>query len=191
MRILQKISLATILGFMPMWAMAHPGHEFPELGFLSGFVHPFTGLDHMSMAVGLGVLLYNAKQRWQQKGLFGLAFALMLGFAIGAQNWLSAGVAEYGIVASLLFLAYALWRKQVILLPMATVSLAVFHGMAHGTELSGHGHWAALMLGMVSAMTVLYAVGLGLGAMLQRFLPQQGRKIVAAIVAFVGLLGLA
>ena len=191
---MQKLNhkiFAAIFASMPMLALAHPGHEFPELGFLSGFVHPFTGLDHMSMAVGLGVLFYKAKQRWQLKGLLGLAFALMFGFAIGAQNWLTASVAEYGIVASLLFLAYALWRKQATLLPLATVSFAIFHGMAHGTELSGHGHWTALMLGMASAMSLLYVVGLGLGAVLQRFLPQQGRKMVAAVVAFIGLLGLA
>ncbi|MEB3767774.1 HupE/UreJ family protein [Acinetobacter sp. MD2] len=190
MQKINKVFIALLAG-LPAVAMAHPGHEFPELGFLSGFFHPFTGLDHMSMAVGLGVLLYNAKQRWQLTGLLGLAFSLMLGFIVGTQNWLASSAAEYGIVASLLFLAYTLWRKQESLLPMATVSLAVFHGMAHGTELSGHGHWAALMLGMVSAMAILYAAGLGLGALLQRFLPQQGRKIVAALVALVGFIGLA
>ncbi|MEB3754119.1 HupE/UreJ family protein [Acinetobacter sp. MD2(2019)] len=183
--------LVALLASIPMLAMAHPGHEFPELGFLSGFFHPFTGLDHMSMAVGLGVLLYKANQRWQFNGLLGLGFALMFGFAVGTQHWLSANVAEYGIVASLLFLAYGLWRKQERSLPMATVSLAVFHGMAHGTELGGHGHWAALMLGMVSAMAILYVLGLGLAAVLQRVLPQQGRKIVATMVAVVGFLGLA
>ncbi|PVZ90251.1 urease accessory protein [Serratia sp. S1B] len=191
MKILKTLSSALILSALPVFAMAHPGHEFPQLGFFSGFVHPFTGLDHMSMAAGLGVLLWKTKRQGQMSGVLGLMMALLIGFVVGAQNLLSASVAEYGIVASLMVLAMALWRKHNVLMPVATAGLAIFHGMAHGVELSSQGHWAGLMLGMVTAMALLYAVGLAVGALLERYIPEQGRKMVAGVVALVGLFGLA
>ncbi|KJV40451.1 HupE/UreJ family protein [Acinetobacter brisouii] len=191
MKILKTLSSALILSVLPVLAMAHPGHEFPQLGFLSGFVHPFTGLDHMSMAAGLGVLLWKTKRQWQMSGVIALMAALLIGFVVGAQNLLSASVAEYGIVASLMLLAVALWRKHNVMMPVATAALAIFQGMAHGVELSSHGHWAGLMLGMVTAMALLYGIGLSVGALLERYIPQQGRKIVAGVVALVGLFGLA
>ncbi|WP_111892818.1 HupE/UreJ family protein [Acinetobacter sp. MB5] len=191
MKILKTLSSALILSALPVLTMAHPGHEFPQLGFLSGFVHPFTGLDHMSMAAGLGVLLWKTKRQWQMSGVVALVAALLIGFVVGAQNLFSASVAEYGIVASLMMLAVALWRKHNVMMPVATAALAIFHGMAHGVELSSHGHWAGLMLGMVTAMALLYGIGLGVGALLERYIPEQGRKIVAGVVALVGLLGLA
>ncbi|MHA3054067.1 HupE/UreJ family protein [Acinetobacter sp. ANC 4633] len=52
MKTVKTLSSAFILSVFPVLAMAHSGHEFPQLGFLSGFVHPFTGLDHMFMATG-------------------------------------------------------------------------------------------------------------------------------------------
>lgn len=191
MKILKILSSALILSALPVLAMAHPGHEFPQLGFLSGFVHPFTGLDHMSMAAGLGVLLWKTKRQWQMSGVVALVAALLIGFVVGAQNLLSASVAEYGIVASLMLLAVALWRKHNVMMPVATAALAIFHGMAHGVELSSRGHWAGLMLGMVTAMALLYVIGLSVGALLERYVPEQGRKIVAGVVALVGLFGLA
>ena len=191
MNILKTLSSALILSALPVLAMAHPGHEFPQLGFLSGFVHPFTGLDHMAMAAGLGVLLWKTQRQWQMSGVVALIAALLVGFVVGAQNLFSASVAEYGIVASLMVLAVALWRKHNVLMPVATAGLAIFHGMAHGVELSAQGHWAGLMLGMVTAMALLYVIGLGVGALIARYIPEQGRKMVAGVVALVGLLGLA
>ncbi|MHA3049499.1 hypothetical protein [Acinetobacter sp. ANC 4641] len=40
-------------------------------------------------------------------------------------------------------------------------------------------------------MALLYAIGLGVGALLERYIPEQGRKIVAGVVVLVGLFGLA
>ena len=41
----------------PLLAMAHPGHHHHEASFWTGFVHPFTGLDHLIMAISFGVLM--------------------------------------------------------------------------------------------------------------------------------------
>ena len=184
-----KRTLVTFAAAFPMWAMAHPGHE-QQNSFLTGFIHPFTGIDHLTMAIAFGVLLWSAANRWKVGGLLGLVVAMIAGFSLGQLHIVSANIAEYGIVFSLSVLAIALWTKANRLFAVATMVLARFHGMAHGAELSHSGHVIGLVFGMVVAMSCIYAGGLGLGALLQKYVPH-GKKIVGGIAAVVALIGLA
>ena len=184
-----KRTFATLAATFPMWAMAHPGHEHQN-SFMTGFIHPFTGLDHLMMAIAFGVLLWSATTRWKLAGLVGLVIAMVSGFALGQLNIFSAGIAEYGIVFSLSILAIALWTKANRLFAVATIILASFHGMAHGSELSQSGHVMGLVLGMVVAMSCIYAAGLALGALVQKYVPH-GKKIIGGIAALVAMIGLA
>ena len=181
-----KRTLATFAAAFPIWAMAHPGHE-QQNSFLTGFIHPFTGIDHLTMAIAFGVLLWSAANRWKVGGLLGLVIAMIAGFSLGQLHMVSANIAEYGIVFSLSVLAIALWTKANRLFAVATMVLASFHGMAHGAELSHSGHVIGLVFGMVVAMSCIYAGGLGLG---QKYVPH-GKKIVGGIAAVVALIGLA
>ncbi|TCB77227.1 HupE/UreJ family protein [Acinetobacter sp. ANC 4173] len=184
-----KRTFATLVTAFPMWAMAHPGHEHQN-SFMTGFIHPFTGLDHLMMAIAFGVLLWSATTRWKLAGLVGLMIAMVSGFALGQLNIFSSSIAEYGIVFSLSILAIALWTKASRLFVLATIIIASFHGMAHGIELSQSGHVMGLVLGMVVAMSCIYAVGLALGALVQKYVPN-GKKIIGGIAALVALIGLA
>ena len=80
-------------------------------------------------------------------------------------------MAEYGIVASLVITAIALWTKSNKVLPIAAALLASFHGMAHGVELAHAGHIVALVTGMVAGMALIYSGGLVLGVVLTRYVP--------------------
>ncbi len=184
-----KRTLATFAAAFPMWAMAHPGHE-QQNSFLTGFIHPFTGIDHLTMAIAFGVLLWSTANRWKVGGLLGLVVAMIAGFSLGQLHMVSTNIAEYGIVFSLSVLAIALWTKANRLFAVATMVLASFHGMAHGAELSHSGHVMGLVFGMVVAMSCIYAAGLGLGALVQKYVPH-GKKIVGGIAAVVALIGLA
>ncbi len=178
------------LSSMPMLVMAHPGHEHSHSGFLSGFLHPFSGLDHLMMALAFGVLIWTGYQRWKVLGCIGLIIAMIAGFMLGTQHILSASMVEYGIVFSLVLLAVALWSRTLQFVSIVAVLLASFHGMAHGTELGHHGHAFSLMFGMVSAMSLIYIVGLALGALIERYIPY-GKKIIALCAATVALIGIA
>lgn len=184
-----KRFFAVVVGSLPMIAMAHPGHAH-ESSFWNGFSHPFTGLDHLTMAIAFGVLLWTATQRWKVVGFFGLAVAMIAGFVLGQQQVLPNVFAEYGIVLSLAVLATALLMKSNGIFAVATMLLASFHGVAHGNELGQSGHMLPLMLGMVSAMSIIYLTGLGLGALTEKYLPH-GRKIIAALAAILAVIGLA
>ncbi len=188
MRLL-NLAFAAAAASFPVLAFAHAGHDHHS-GFWSGFVHPFTGLDHLMMAIAFGVLMWTANQRWKIAGLVGLAAALAAGFALGTQAILPTAAAEYGIIASLAILAVALWSKSNRVLPVAAVLLASFHGIAHGTELGQSGSAGLLILGMVSAMALIYAAGLGTGAFVQKYVPY-GKKIIGVLAAVVAVIGLA
>jgi len=171
--IIQRASLI-MLGLIPEVSQAHPGHDHHS-GFSAGFLHPFTGMDHMIMALALGVLLWSAARQWKILGMASMATALVFGFVLGQQQLFSSSLAEYGIIASLLMVATAL--------------LVTFHGIAHGNELGHSGHIAGLVSGMIIAMSLIYIAGLGLGALIIRYIPY-GKKIVGACAAIVALIGL-
>lgn len=188
MDFMKKWSVA-LLSFLPAFAMAHPGHDHAHSGFMAGFIHPFTGLDHLVMALGFGVLLWSAAKQWKIAGVIALSITLIIGFLIGAQGLVPVNMTEYGIVASLVVTAIALWTKSNKVLPIAAALLASFHGMAHGVELAHAGHIVALVTGMVAGMALIYLGGLVLGAVLTRYVPY-GKKIVGACAAVVAVIGL-
>ncbi len=68
-----KRTLATFAAAFPMWAMAHPGHE-QQNSFLTGFIHPFTGIDHLTMAIAFGVLLWSAANRLESRWIVGFSY---------------------------------------------------------------------------------------------------------------------
>lgn len=188
MDFMKKWSVA-LLSFLPALAMAHLGHDHAHSGFMAGFIHPFTGLDHLVMALGFGVLLWSAAKQWKIAGVIALSITLIVGFLVGAQGLVPVNIAEYGIVASLVITAIALWTKSNKVLPVAAALLASFHGMAHGVELAHAGHIVALVTGMVAGMALIYLGGLVLGAVLTRYVPY-GKKIVGACAAVVAVIGL-
>lgn len=188
-KMIQRLCIAmTILS--PAFIYAHPGHHVHNAGFWTGFVHPFTGLDHLMMAMAFGVLMWTATRQWKVTGAISLVVALVVGFVLGAKTTLFTGIAEYGIVASLFVVAIALWMKSKIIFPIAVAFLATFHGIAHGTELASNGHIALQILGMVSAMSLIYLAGLLLGKVITNYVPY-GKKIVGTLAAVVAVIGLA
>jgi len=69
--IIQRASLI-MLGLIPAVSQAHPGHDH-QSGFSAGFLHSFTGMDHMIMALALGVLLWSAARQWKILGMASMA----------------------------------------------------------------------------------------------------------------------
>lgn len=185
-----RFLLLALLGVSSM-AVAHPGHDqIFHSSLLAGMAHPLTGLDHLIMAVGLGLLMARSFKQGRVAGLGIFLIALLAGFALGVQHLLSNNVAEYGIVASLMVLAVALWQRvNSMFLPMLAL-LGVFHGMAHGNELAQGVEPALFMAGMMITLTSLYMVGLMLAGLFKQHV-KLGDRAVAILASIVALLGLA
>ena len=179
----------------PVLALAHvggePGHAHSATQALAaGFTHPFTGLDHLAAMVALGLWsALSMKRVWVAP----LAFAATLTIgALLAMAGLTLPAVEPMIAASVLVLGL-LVATQARLPAMAGAALAaafaLFHGVAHGSELAGpQAAWA--LAGMVSATALLHGAGMLAGlAMRQERQPLQrwASRLAGGVVTALGL----
>ena len=171
-------------------ALAHTGHDGAAhhgIGdaIAAGFTHPFTGLDHLAAMLALGVWsALTARRVWLAPLAF--ASALLVGALLGFVG-IRLPAVEPMIAASLLALGLLVASRAALpaVLGVAiAASFALFHGVAHGQELSGpFGAWA--LAGMVSATALLHAGGIALGLAMKRS-PAWLPRIAGAGVALFG-----
>jgi len=183
---------AAALGALPLLASAHVGADgaaHHDIGFAQGFLHPFTGMDHLAamVAVGLWSALIARSARDVLWAPVGFAAMLLAGALVGLTG-VQVPAVEPMIAASLLVIGLLVVTRLRLPGPVAAAvvgAFAVFHGVAHGYELSGD-HGAGLAIaGMVLATALLHAGGIALGWALRRravWLP----RVAGAAVALFG-----
>lgn len=157
----KALALALLLVAVP--AFAHPGHDSNPLH--DGLLHPLTGLDHLLMLLGTGVLAALTRRNlvlplMTLGAMFGGAFmGHLFGDVLGMEGM---------IVASLVVAAVALLLPQrQVLLALAMPLFALFHGWAHGVEASPGAFWL-FSAGFVTVSGLLLAAGFGAGCLLRR-----------------------
>ena len=181
-------TLALTVLLLPMAASAHTGADGGmHHGFVTGFMHPLTGADHLAAMVAVGLWSALAARRGLDLLWAPLAFAGML--LVGALTGL-AGVqlpaVEPMIAASLLVLGLLVATR--IHLPAAGAAavvgvFAIFHGVAHGHELAGEQGAALTLAGMVGATVLLHLSGIAIGWALRHANAWLPRVAGAAVVA--------
>jgi len=150
-----------------LWAQSALAHilQGEAYGFVTGFLHPISGADHVlaMVAVGLWGAQLGAPAIWLLPVAFPLVMAMggMLGF-LGVPF---PGV-EYGIAASAIVLGAAVAfevRPSPVIAALVVGCFAIFHGHAHGTELPAGQSALLYSMGFVIATGCLHAVGIGIG----------------------------
>ena len=135
-------------------------------GFLSGLSHPIGGWDHIlaMIAVGLWGAVLGPPALWILPIAFPIAMAVggMLGLLDMPLPWVEIGIAVSSIVLGLLILT-GMRFNLVIAIPLVMI-FALFHGHAHGTELSPGANAALYSLGFVISTGLLHTLGIGMGA---------------------------
>lgn len=156
------LAAALLLAALPAWAHEGGGQA---AGFLSGILHPVSGLDHVlaMVAVGLWGAQLGAPAIW----LLPVAFPLVMAFGgfLGLMGVPLPGV-EIGIALSavLLGVMVATQSKPPLGAAVALVGFfAVFHGHAHGTELPEGASGLLYSVGFVIATGLLHATGIAVG----------------------------
>jgi urease accessory protein len=170
MRISSKNALLLIAACaVSTGASAHIGMEnHAHAGFMSGFVHPLSGLDHLAAMLAVGVWSALTARRAGADLLWGpLAFSgmLLVGALLGLLG-VAIPAVEPMIAASLLVTGLLVSSRLRVpgLLAAALVGVfAVFHGVAHGYELSGQASAVSTLAGMLCATVLLHATGLAIG----------------------------
>lgn len=182
---------------LPLAASAHVGVDgaaHHAAGFSQGFLHPFTGMDHLAAMVGVG--LWSALIARSARDLvwapLGFAAMLLAGALLGLAG-VQVPAVEPMIAASLLVIGLLVVTRLRLPGPIAAAvvgAFAIFHGVAHGHELSGDSGAAAAVMGMVLATVLLHAAGIALGWPLRRGNRWLPRVAGAAVAIFgVALLG--
>jgi urease accessory protein len=173
----------------PAVAFAHTrgGEVF---GFVSGFEHPISGLDHVvaMIAVGLWGAQLGAPAMW----LLPVTFPMVMAFGgmLGLMGVALPGI-EVGIAVSAIALGFAVFREARPSLWIAALVVgvfAIFHGNAHGTELPPGANGILYSIGFVIATGLLHATGIGMG-LAHRW--PAGRTALRAAGAAVALAGVA
>jgi urease accessory protein len=165
---LEFFRLTTVVAVMPLLltssAFAHP-QKGEAVGFLTGFRHPISGLDHVLAMVAVG--LWGAQLGSPAIWLLPVAFPMVmaLGGMLGLIGVPLPGT-EYGIALSAILLGAAVLfelRPPLAIAAILVVFFAIFHGHAHGTELPPGQSALLYSMGFVIATGCLHAVGIGIG----------------------------
>ncbi len=172
------------LFLVPTLAHAHPLPGDPQ-GLHEGFIHPFTGLDHLLAMVAVG--LWAAQQSNRARWLIPMSFVsvMALGGWLGMKGIAFSGV-ETGIALSLLVLGgfIAMKARFTTAGSIAVVGFfALFHGYAHGHEMPASVGAAAFSSGFIAATILLHLVGMALGSWLQLNSRQPLLRLSGAVIA--------
>ena len=175
-------------------ASAHTGAESHiHNSFLSGFAHPFFGLDHLAAMVAVGLwsaLAAPSAGRELLWGPVGFAAMLLVGAVLGLQG-VALPAVEPMIAVSLLvtgLLVVSRLRVPGVVAALVVGVFAVFHGVAHGYELAGDDSAWQTLAGMLASTVLLHGVGLAAGWALRNRQVWLARAAGAGVAVFGGAL---
>jgi urease accessory protein len=183
-----SLPLVLTLGLLlPGLALAHTGTG-TAAGFVTGFLHPVFGPDHVvaMVAVGLWGAQLGAPAIWVLPIGFPLVMAVggMLGVLGVPLPGVEVGIALSGIVLGLM-VAFAV--RPPLWVALAIVgAFAVFHGHAHGTELPSATDPLAYGIGFVVATGLLHLAGILLGLAIAKPLGERAVRAAGVVIALVG-----
>lgn len=185
-------SIAAVCAFMaltPSLALAHAGGE--SHGFMQGFVHPVSGLDHLLAMLMVGVLAVQLGRAalWLLPLMFIVAMAA--GGTLGASG-AELPFAEIAIGLSVIVLGAVVAFGAPLSVAAAVVLVglfAVFHGFAHGAEMPADAGGLGFGVGFMTATALLHVAGIGLGLGLSAAGARRGPAVIRTSGMLAALAG--
>ncbi|MBK8452891.1 MAG: HupE/UreJ family protein [Thiofilum sp.] len=183
----QRFSLVLLTLMLPSLALAHSGAGDGS-GFVSGFLHPLGGLDHVAAMVAVGILgaFMGKPAIWVLPITFPIVMAF--GGVLGVLGVPVPGI-EIGIAVSSIVLGIMIIMGTKPPLPIAitiVAAFAIFHGYAHGAELPQAANPLAYSAGFVISTGLLHLAGIAFGELIRM---PHGVKIVRAAGGIIALAG--
>lgn len=184
------------LRFLPLFvvvccAKVAEAHVQPggAAGFVTGFSHPISGLDHVVAMIAIG--LWGAQLGTPAIWFLPVAFPIVM--AVGGMLALI-GVplpgTEIGIAVSAILLGSAVIVEARPPLPVAVsiaAFFAVFHGHAHGAELPPGADGLVYSLGFVIATGGLHAIGIAIGLVNRWMWGRTALRLAGGMIGAAGL----
>ena len=165
-------------------------HDHSTNGLVSGFTHPFMGLDHIIVMLAIGLWAASLNN---QKAVV-IVPAAFVGTMILACLLTVMGVSvpyiEQGIIASVFLLGVLLaisTRFSIGLCSVLVASFAFFHGAAHGIEMPAEVNSYLYILGFSGASIVLHAIGIFFNKLLPAKSSVLVNRISGVIITVIGV----
>jgi urease accessory protein len=182
------LPIVAFLAVLASPAFAHIGHGSTS-SFAAGLSHPFGGLDHLAVMimVGLWAGLRGGRSLWA----WPLAFVgvMMIGDAMGMTH-VPLPFVELGIAASVIALGLliSLAVDVAVIGGVAMIAaFALFHGYAHGNEVTETTSGFEYMAGFALATAALHFVGIGFALTMVRFDLRPIIRIAGALCVPLGV----
>jgi urease accessory protein len=159
--------------------------------FVSGFVHPLHGADHLVAMLAVGVWGAIAGGRAIRVWPIAFVATMLIGFASAASG-VAVHFVEPAIGSSVVVLGLfvALGVNAPVWCGAATIGLfAFFHGHVHGTETAASS-LTAYALGLAIATGVLHAAGIGVCRVGGNSIGRVALRTMGAIAACGGILAM-
>ena len=170
-------------------AFAHVSEEGLKGGFISGYIHPLLGWDHVAAMVAVGIwgAFLGRRAIWILPIVF--PFIMVIGGILGMVGvpvpFIVPGIALSSIIIGLA-IAFK-WRAPLWIASIIVGSFAIYHGYAHGQNLPAASNPIAFALGFVLGSGTLHLIGI-LFSLLDRY--KWGIKALqlgGVIIALVGV----
>lgn len=168
-------------------AIAHVGHG-STASLAAGLGHPLAGIDHVMamLMVGLWAALKSGRALWAWPAVF--VGVMLFGGVLGMQGF-SLPFVEPTILASVV--ALGLLVAVAVDLPVAAGAaiisvFALFHGYAHGSEVTEVVSGAEYMAGLALATAGLHLLGIGFAKSMTYFALRPAIRIAGALCVLVG-----
>lgn len=188
-----KLSFAVVTAMlMPTMAFAHTGVGYAT-GFLHGFEHPISGLDHVLAMVMVGVFAWQLGGRalWRVPATFVAVMAVGGSFGVAG---IAVPFVEVGIALSVVVLgaAVALNVRASVAAAMGVIGLfAICHGHAHGAEMPEAAGGIAYAVGFMTATTLLHLAGISAGVLIGKASGDHGAIVARATGGLATVAGVA
>lgn len=173
------------------FAGAANAHESTGIagGFISGFLHPIFGWDHVvaMVAVGLWGAFLGSPAIWILPVVFPLVMAL--GGALGVMGVpipaVETGIATSAVVLGAMVAIAA--RPPIWIAALIVGVFAIFHGHAHGTELPNAANPLAYSIGFVVSTGLLHLSGIAFGLLVRWPAGKIAVRTVGGAIALAGV----
>ena len=170
-------------------AFAHVSEEGLTGGFISGYIHPLLGWDHVAAMVAVGIwgAFLGSRAIWVLPIVF--PFIMVIGGILGMVGvpvpFIVPGIALSSIIIGLA-IAFK-WRAPLWIASVIVGLFAIYHGYAHGQNLPAASNPIAFALGFVLGSGTLHLIGI-LFSLIERYnWGVKALQLGGIIIALVGL----
>ena len=177
--------------YAPSTAWAHTGFDNVR-GFMHGFSHPFSGVDHILVMLLVGIFSYRLGGRalWMVPTSF--VVVMGAGGIIGAAG-ITMPFLETGIALSVVVLGTSVVfdLKGPATAAIAIVSpFAIIHGNAHGMEMGANAFSVAYPAGFMLATALLHVSGMGISALNEKISRSCEGLVIRSIGGVAAVVGI-